>query len=52
MKRGGHATRARRKLDVGRLTITKRNSLIRGMKRMSVMGMSMRGVGGEDVDGA
>ena len=58
MKRGGsllkntHAIMGRRKLDVGRMTITKRNSLIRGMKRMSVRGMSMRGVGDEDVDGA
>lgn len=42
MKRGGsllkntHAIMGRRKLDVGRMTITKRNSLIKSMKRMSV----------------
>jgi len=56
MKRGGallkntHAIFGRRKLDVGRMTLTKRDSLIRGMKRMSVGGFSVRGIGGGAAD--
>ena len=50
MKRGGallkntHAILGRRRLDVGRMTMTKRDSLIQGMKRLSV-----RGFGGDGV---
>lgn len=56
MKRGGallkntHAILGRRKLDVGRATMQKRDSLIKGMKRMSIKGFSVRGFG--DVEDA
>ncbi|KAL7505575.1 hypothetical protein ACHAXN_003056 [Cyclotella atomus] len=56
MKRGGallkntHAILGRRRLDVGRMTLTKRDSLIRGMKRMSVKGLSVRGIMGAAAD--